>query len=627
MQNYLLNAVICSFIKRTFFHGLLLLFSLPLTAQVERIEPMNWWAGMKNQSLQLLVYGDGIGETTPSVTYAGVSIRKVKKGDSKNYLFIDLHISAATKPGRFPVVFKKDGKIICTHNYTLLPRKKDAGQVKGFSSGDVIYLITPDRFANGDADNDASESMREKKVNRTDNYGRHGGDIRGIINNLDYISSMGFTAIWPTPLLENDMPASSYHGYAITDYYKVDPRFGTIDDYKELAEKAGQKGIKLIFDGVANHTGSYYWWMKDLPFKDWVNYADSICITNHRRTVNQDPYASIADKELMTKGWFVSQMPDLNQQNTFLVTYLIQNSIWWIETLGLAGIRQDTYPYSQKKFLEQWTCQIMNEYPGFSIVGEEWSTNPLIAAYWQKGKPNNSSYNGCMKSTMDFPMQSALIQALTEPENWDKGFVKLYEGLANDFVYANPKDLLVFGDNHDMDRLFTSLKKDVNLMQMALSYLFTIRGIPQVYYGTEILIENSEKPGDHGLIRSDFPGGWKGDTVNGFTGAGLSADQLRVQSFMKKLLTWRKNKTVIHEGNTIHFAPVKGVYTYFRYDKKETVMVILNKNTTAVSAHIARFAEIVNGKKKGTDIIRGDVYSLDKEISVPAKSALILDLK
>ena len=613
--------------KNSVFVIMFLLFSFRGLTQVERIEPMNWWVGMKNQALQLLVHGEKIGEATPIINYAGVNIKKISKGESLNYLFIDLEISKTTKPGSFPIIFRKGGKTVSSYNYTLLPRAKDAGQLKGFTSSDVIYLITPDRFANGDVSNDVVSNMREKKIDRKNDYGRHGGDIRGIIDHLDYIADMGYTAIWPTPLLENDMPGSSYHGYAITDYYKVDPRFGTFAEYKELADKAKQRGLKLIFDGVVNHSGSYYWWMNDLPFHNWVNYPDSIQITNHRRTVNQDMYASAADKELMVKGWFVKQMPDLNQQNPFLAAYLIQNSIWWIETLGLGGIRQDTYPYSQKKFLEQWTCQIMNEYPNFSIVGEEWSTNPLIASYWQKGKQNNSNYNGCLKSTMDFPMQSILVQALTEPETWDKGFPKLYEGLANDFVYANPKDLLVFGDNHDMDRLFTQLKNDPDLMQMALCYLLTIRGIPQIYYGTEVLIENTSKPGDHGLIRTDFPGGWKDDTVNGFTGTGLTKDQQRIQSLLKTLLNWRKNKQVIHNGNTMHFAPAKGVYVYFRYDKKETVMVVMNKNTESTSINTNRFAEIVNNKKQAINVLTGEQFLFGSELSLPSKATLILELK
>lgn len=596
-------------------------------AQTPRVEPMNWWVGMKNQELQLLVHADNIGETIPAVSYTGVTIKKVHKADSKNYLFIDLVISKNTRAGIFPITFKKGGKTLYSYNYTLQSRKPGASQLKGFTPADVIYLITPDRFANGDTSNDAVSSMREKKMDRKNDYGRHGGDIRGMINQLDYIAGMGFTAIWPTPLLENDMNSSSYHGYAITDFYKVDPRFGTLDEYKELADKARSKGIKLIFDGVVNHSGSNYWWMKDLPFRNWINYPDSFQNTTHRRTTQQDPYAAAVDRDLMVKGWFVRTMPDLNQQNPFMSTYLIQNSIWWVETLGLGGIRQDTYPYSPKNFLEKWTCQIMNEYPDFNIVGEEWSINPLIVAFWQKGKPNNAGYNGCLKSPMDFPMQYALIQALNETESWGNGLVKLYEALANDFVYANPNYLMIMGDNHDVDRLFTQLKKDVDLMQMALSYLLTIRGIPQIYYGSEVLIDNSAKPGDDGRRRTDFPGGWKEDEVNGFTGSGLSNDQQRIQSFMKKLLHWRKNKPVIHDGNTLHFVPEKGVYVYFRYNKQNTVMIVLNKNATTTVINTARFAEIMKNKKGATNVLTGDQFLLNKELSVPAKSALILELQ
>ena len=303
--------------KKITFYFLLLVFSLPVFAQVERIEPMNWWVDMKNQDLQLLVHGKQIGETNPVINYAGVSIKKITKAESNNYLFIDLVISGNTKPGTFQLSFNKNGKTVFTYDYVLQQRIKNASQLQGFTAADVIYLITPDRFANGDVSNDVVTGMREKKIDRKNDYGRHGGDIRGIIDHLDYISEMGYTAIWPTPLLENDMPESSYHGYAITDYYKVDPRFGTLAEYKELAGKATQRGLKLIFDGVANHSGSYYWWMNDLPFRNWINFSDSIQYTNHRRTVNQDPYASAIDKDLMVKGWFVKSMPDLNQENPF----------------------------------------------------------------------------------------------------------------------------------------------------------------------------------------------------------------------------------------------------------------------------------------------------------------------
>lgn len=596
-------------------------------AQSIRVEPMNWWAGMKNPNLQLMVHAQGVGAMVPELNYPGVTLKKVHKADSPNYLFLDLVLSTNVKPGSFTIRFKKNKEVLYSYNYELLQRKPGAARLKGFTAADVVYLITPDRFANGDESNDIVTGLQETTTDRKNDYARHGGDIRGIINSLDYIRDMGFTAIWPTPMLENDMKNSSYHGYAITDFYKVDPRFGTMEEYKELSYKCREKGLKLIFDGVVNHTGINYWWMKDLPFKNWINYPDSFRITNHRRTVNQDMYAASADKELMVKGWFVESMPDMNQANPFMAEFLIQNSIWWTETLQLGGIRQDTYPYSPKKFLADWTCRIMNEYPQFSITGEEWSTNPLITSYWQKGKMNNSGYNGCLKSPMDFPLQNALWQALTEPEEWDKGLVKLYEALANDFVYANPKDLLVFGDNHDMNRILTFLKDDAELLQMAMSYILTIRGIPQVYYGTEVLMQNSAKPGDHGLIRSDFPGGWKTDAMNAFTGKGLSVKQIQVQAILKKLLQWRKNKTVIHTGNTLHFGPQKGVYVYFRYNENEKVMVILNKNSSATKIATSRFNEMLEGHKKATNVLTSENILLLPEMLVPALSATILEIK
>lgn len=603
----------------------LFLANLP-TLFAQHIEPLNWWVGLKTPNVQLLIHQEGIGETMPVIAYPGVTIQKVNRADSKNYLFVDLLIAKTTRPGTFPIRFKKGDQVISTATYTLLPRQQEAEAFKGFTAADVICLLVPDRFANGDYTNDVVPGMKENRINRRFDGGRHGGDLRGIINGLDYLADLGYTALWPTPLVENNMPAYSYHGYAITNHYKVDPRFGTLDDYKELAAKAKQKGIKLIYDEVLNHSGTGYWWMNDLPFRNWLNYPDTLVITNHRRTVNQDLYASAYDKNLMQNGWFDKMMADMNGQNRFMANYLIQNTLWWIETLQLGGVRQDTYGYSDKAFLAEWSQRIMSEYPNFSIVGEEWSVNPLIASYWQRGKQNRDGYKSYLTSTMDFPMQEALVQALTEPEVWGKGLPKLYEALANDFVYADPKNLLVLGDNHDMDRLFTQLGNDVDLTKMALTYLLTIRGIPQLYYGTEILMDNTGHHKVDGLIRSDFPGGWKEDTVNAFTGTGLSAEQLAMQAYLKRLLNWRKTNPVIADGKTLHFAPFNGVYAYFRYTDDKTVMVVMNKNPTPVAVDPKRFAEITNGKSTARSVLTDQAFALDRPVPVPAKSALIFDL-
>ena len=605
-------------------------------SKLERVEPLNWWIGLKDNTLQLLVKEDNISSATPEISYSGVSIDKVSKADSPNYLFIDLSISKSAKAGKFDIVFKYEDGSEKKHTYELKDKTKPSEEYIGFNSSDAIFLITPDRFANGDESNDIVEGLNETKIDRTDDYARHGGDLRGIINNLDYIHDLGYTSIWPTPVLMNDMFRGSYHGYAITDYHKVDPRFGTLDDYIELSSKLKEKGMSLIMDQVANHCGLEHWWMKDLPFKDWVNnqknYEDNIddwnwehnIGSNHRRTTNQDSYASESDRNGNADGWFVSAMPDLNQRNPYMAKYIIQNSIWWIETLELGGIRQDTYPYPDKNFMANWAGTIMNEYPNFSIVGEEWSLNPLLVGYWQTGHNNKDGYESNLKSTMDFPMQRAIVDALNEEESWDKGLVKMYEGLANDFSYTTPKDIMIFPDNHDMSRIHTQLNEDVANTKMALGYLLSLPRVTQVYYGTEILMNDTAKPGDHGLIRTDFPGGWKGDKVNAFSGEGLSKDQKGMQSFFKKVLNYRKTSKAIHEGNTIHFSPFMGTYTLFRILDDEIVVVMLNKNEKPMTIDLKRFEEVGLKGKTLTNVITGDNFVWNDDITFKTKGITIL---
>ncbi|AEH00520.1 glycoside hydrolase family 13 protein [Lacinutrix sp. 5H-3-7-4] len=600
---------------------------------IERIEPPHWWIGFNNTQVQLLVKHPNISEATPSINYAGVSIEKVHKADSPNYLFLDLNISESAKAGQFNIHFKLNEEKELVQTYEVKARVKEASDYQGFDSTDAIYLITPDRFANGDTSNDINERLKEKTINREDDYARHGGDLRGIIQHLDYIEAMGFTQIWPCPLLTNDMSRSSYHGYAMTDFYQVDPRYGSLEEYQELATKAKEKGIGLIMDQVANHCGSEHWWMQDLPFKDWVNQQESfennkpLNNSNHRRTSNQDLYASKRDKKEMAEGWFVPTMPDLNQRNPFMANYIIQNSIWWVETLKLSGIRQDTYPYPDKNFMSNWAGAIMNEYPNFSIVGEEWSTNPLLIAYWQEGHDNKDGYDSNLRSTMDFAMQKNTVDALNEAEKWDTGLVKIYEGLANDFAYASPKDIMVFPDNHDMSRIFTQLKGDVPNTKMALSYLLSLPRIPQLYYGTEILMNDFAKPGDHGLIRTDFPGGWQDDTVNAFSGEGLTDAQKDMQLFLKKVLNYRKSSDAIHHGKTIHFAPFMGTYFLFRVIEGETVVLIINKNEKPITIDLNRYSEIGLDGKPLNNIITGEVVGWNNELTLKERGVLLLTTK
>lgn len=614
--------------------------SLEITnSSLHRVEPPNWWVGMSNSQLQLLVYHEEIGNYTPSISYQGVSLMKVHRADSKNYLFLDLNISESTTPGKFDIVFANESGDEKRHTYELNSRAKPSEDYKGFDSSDAILLITPDRFANGNSTNDTNEVMNEKHIDRSDDYARHGGDIQGIINSIDYIADLGYTAIWSCPLLTNDMFEGSYHGYAVTDLYEIDPRFGTNEKYIELSVKLKEKGMKLIMDQVANHCGLEHWWMKDLPFKDWVNDQanyeankdnwtyEVANFSNHRRTTNQDIYASKVDKKSMTDGWFVPVMPDLNQRNPFMAKYIIQNSIWWIETAQLGGIRQDTYPYPDKNFMSDWAGAIMNEYPNFSIVGEEWSYNPLLIAYWQDGKQNKDGYDSNLTSSMDFAMQRKITEALNEEESWDKGLIKIYEGLANDFAYHSPKNIMTFPDNHDMSRIFTQLKGDIPNTKMALATHLIMPRIPQIYYGTEILMNDFEKPGDHGLIRTDFPGGWEEDLVNAFTGEGLSEDQKDMQGFMKRLLNYRKNSKAIHDGKTIHFAAFMGTYFLFRIIEDEIVVLILNKNEEPITLDLKRYSEIGLDGKKLKNIVSDEEFIWNDSITLKEKGITILTTK
>lgn len=611
---------------------ILILISSFSNAQINRIEPPNWFVGFKNQNLQLLVQHPNIGNAKPTISYQGVSITKVHKAKSQNYLFIDLVIDATTKPGKFSIGFEFEKVKKITHEYELKARTKPADDYIGFDSSDAIYLITPDRFANGNPANDIVKSMKETSLDRTHDYKRHGGDIQGITNHIDYIKNLGFTAIWPTPVLTNDMKNASYHGYAMTDFYEVEPRFGTMDDYKSLAKKLDENNMKLIMDQVANHCGSEHWWMNDLPFSDWVNNQElfekqgEFITSNHRRTSNQDLYASEIDKEEMASGWFVKSMPDLNQRNPFMAQYLIQNSIWWVETLQLGGIRQDTYPYSDKLFMSNWAGAIMNEYPNFSIVGEEWSYNPLLVGYWQRGAKNKDGYESNLRSTMDFPMQREIVKGIKESENWDTGLVRIYDGLANDFYYPTPKDIMIFPDNHDMDRIFTQLDENIENTKMALATYLVLPRIPQLYYGTEILMQNSAKPGDHGLIRTDFPGGWANDKINAFTGEGLTSDQKSMQTFLSKILNYRKSSKAIHEGKTIHFAPNNGTYVLFRILNNEVVMLILNKND-AITLPLSTYYELGLKTKKFKNILTNEEFSWDAELKLSQKGVYLFTTK
>jgi len=606
----------------------ILLFSWnnSVSQEIKRIEPPFWWTNMNNKELQLMVYGKNINQLTPEIDYPGIIIESTIHVKNDNYLFINLKINKKAKPGEFNLKFNNNTKTLLTHSYSLKKRGQNSANREGFNNSDVIYLITPDRFANGNPENDHIQGLEEKR-NRNKPGGRHGGDLQGIINHLDYLQKMGITAIWTNPLLENNMPRYSYHGYSTTDYYKIDPRFGSNELYKELSKEAKEKGIKLLMDMIPNHCGSEHWWIKDPPTKDWFHYPDKKTKTTHQRTTLWDPYASQIDEEHFKNGWFVKTMPDLNQDNELLSTYLIQNAIWWIEYANLAGIRVDTYPYSGKNFMAEWTCRIRKEYPNLNVVGEEWTTNPAIVASWQKGSDINPEYQSCLPSLMDFPTQDALVRALNEEEGWGSGMIRIYRSLANDFLYQNPYNLVVFPDNHDMSRFYTLVNEDFQLFKLGIVFIATTRGIPQILYGTEIL-KNNPGTNDHGVIRSDFPGGWKGDDKNAFTGKNLAPKEMEAQRFFRKLLNWRKNEKVIHTGKLKHYLPEEGLYTYFRYNEEKTIMVILNKNAKKTQKiNTERYKECLKGKTKGVNILSGEKIGNLDQLEIKPKEALIIELK
>ena len=597
------------------------LFSLSSFAQrIARVEPPNWWVGMQHNEIQLLVYGDNIGDLKASITSDAVELVSQIVVENTNYLFLNLRIANTAKAGNVAIDFFDGKRRKLTHTYPLLTRDSSLSR-KGFDNSDVMYLITPDRFANGDPSNDVVAGMKEKVVDRSDDLGRHGGDLKGIEDHLDYIKEVGFTAIWLNPVLENDMYRTSYHGYAATDFYKVDARFGTNEDYRRLCAKAQEKGIKIIMDMILNHSGSEHWFVLDPPTNDWINNNNTYVQTSHRRTTHQDPYASAYDKKAFVDGWFVKTMPDLNQNQPQMATYLIQNTLWWIEYSGITGIRMDTYPYPDKEYMRRWNDAILKEYPEFNVVGEEWSYNPAIVSFWQRGKVNSSGYTSSLPSVMDFPIQNAVVQALVEEENWNTGWIKAYEMLGNDHLYPDPFNLVIFPDNHDMDRIYTQLGKDTDLLKMAMIYFATMRGIPQFYYGTEIGMKN-DRPG-HGQIRSDFPGGWPNDTINGFTGEGLTPTEKEIKAFTTTLLNWRKNTPVIHSGKLMQFAPAEGVYSYFRYDDDQLVMVVFNKNDKTVAHDLGKYGELLGNRTQAIEMFKDTPVDLTKPLSLPPRSGMI----
>ncbi|MCR4921994.1 MAG: glycoside hydrolase family 13 protein [Bacteroidaceae bacterium] len=636
-------------------HSRLLLFlmlvawlpSLQAQPVLKQVEPLSWWVGMKTD-LQLLVHGDGIGQYDKvSIERAqGISVKAVHRADSPNYLFVDIDVAPDAHPGTYDIIFSNGSKSV-RHPYQIAAREKVERQ--SFTVADLIYLIVPDRFANGDKANDSLPDMAEK-ANRSQPMGRHGGDIRGIIDHLDYIADLGATALWSTPLLEDNARRGSYHGYACSDYYHIDPRYGSNALYREMVREAHARGIKVVMDVVTNHSSTDHWWMQDLPFKDWVHIKEPYVNTNHQMSLALDPNAAKADLAVMEEGWFVRSMPDMNLDNPFMLRYFQQWAVWWIEYSGLDGFRVDTWFYNEKVPMSRWAKAVTDEYLGFNIVGEVWNANPDYVAYWQGGNPNSDGFDSHLPSIMDFPLQAAITSALTAPiprpeepnpenasgrERRGADISSVYNALSHDFVYHDLSHILIFLSNHDIARIGDTFGHDPRRMKIAFTLLATLRGIPQLLYGDEQMFVTGSARRDDGRLRMDFPGGWSDDSTNLFTADGRHkaattqewAHAEELHDYARTLFQWRKGKEVIHHGKTRHFIPEHNTYGYFRYNEREVVFVFINNSKESRPVTWTRFREITDGLGEGRNVITGERTIVNDKTEVPPYSSLIVEFE
>ena len=607
--------------------------------KIDHIEPANWFAGMKNPCLQLMVYGKDIRQAEVTTDYPGVTIDSLVRLDSPNYLLVYLNLKGA-QPGVMTLDFK-NGKQKKSVSYELKQREKPGFQREGFSNADVLYMLMPDRFASGSDANDQIKGMNTYVNDRTQPSLRHGGDLEGLRQHLDYFVELGVTALWLTPVLENNSPDhngfSTYHGYATTDYYKVDPRFGTNDEYRRLVDEAHQHGLKVVMDMIFNHCGFDHPWVKDMPSKDWFNLSDwlkesngtsnptgtSFLQTSYKLTPVVDPYASEVDKRETVEGWFVTTMPDLNQRNQHVMTYLIQNSMWWIETVGIDGIRMDTYPYADAHAMAKWMRTLDQEYPNFNTVGETWVTEPAYTATWQKGS-KLANENSFLKTVMDFSFFDKINMAKNEEtDGWWNGYNRIYNSLVYDYLYPNPSSVMAFIENHDTDR-FLGNGTDTLALKQAMALLLTINRTPQLYYGTEVLMNGTKEVTD-GNVRKDFPGGFKGDKSNAFTREGRTKAQNAMFDWCSRLLHWRQGNDVVVKGKQTQFIPWKGVYVIARQYQGKTVMTILNGTSKAAQFEVARYAEIIGNVTTATDVITKRHVRIDKDVNLRPRQTLVLE--
>lgn len=603
--------------------SLLFPFSSKSYAVIKKVAPTFWWAGMKNPELQVLLYGEGIASSEVSISSKDIYVKEIVRQSNSNYLIIYLDLNDA-KAQKFDIILTK-GRKITKVPYELKERIRKGSDIEGFTASDVLYLIMPDRFSNGNPENDVVPGMLENKVDRNEQYARHGGDFKGISEHLDYISDLGVTAVWLNPTQENDMKEGSYHGYAITDYYQIDRRFGSNEEFLKLVNEAHDKGLKVVMDMIFNHCGSENYLFKDRPQDDWFNFRSNYVQTSFKTASVMDIHASDYEKAIATDGWFTQVMPDLNQRNRHVARYLIQSSIWWIEYAGINGIRQDTHPYADYDFMSTWCKEVLEEYPHFNIVGETWLNSNVLVSYWQKDSKLAAPKNSNLPTVMDFPLTDLMTKAFDEETTeWSGGLYRLYDYHTQDFVYANPMSLLTFLDNHDTSRFCKNEEdsKNITRYKQAITYLLTTRGIPQIYYGTEILMAADKSEGD-GYLRRDFPGGWKGDKVNCFTREGRTELQNEAFDYTRKLLNFRKGNEAICKGTMKHFAIRNGIYVYERKYNDSSVVVVMNGTDENQTLNLAPYKEVLP-KSEATDFITGKKVALNDELLLEKRGILLL---
>lgn len=600
-----------------------------ITAQT-KVYPSHWWVGMKNPLVQLMVHQKEIGSSKISLKpYPGVRLIRSFVPENKNYVFIDLAIAPQTKPGKIEFVFSGNKSTTLTYELRKRVGGNGVNRVKGVTSADLVYLIMPDRFANGDPTNDVVKGMRDTLNDRTNPFSRHGGDIKGVENNLDYLKDLGVTSVWMTPVVENDMPlqkewgglVSGYHGYWITDHYNIDPRYGGNAAYKKLVESAHAKGLKVIQDAVYNHVGNHHWFVLDQPMKSWLNHWPSYQSSNYKEEVFFDPYVSPKEKEIMVGGWFIQHLPDLNVRNPWLATYLIQNAIWSTEEYGIDGWRVDTYKYCDEQFMNDINAALEKEFPSITIFGESWCNTPVGSAYFTQNNLH-VPFKHNLQGVTDFPVSFGIKDAALP----NGGTTQLYSLLAQDFLYKNPMRNCIFLENHDLDRILSVLGNSVPRLKIATGILLSLRGIPQLYYGTEVLMKNFKNPSD-AEVRRDFPGGWPQDVMNKFNTSGRTAEENDYFNYLKALANFRKSNSALQTGKTLQFQPKENVYVYFRYTDKNRVMCIVNPNDKAATLDLDFYKEGLNGKTSGKNVLSGGAVDLKSKIDVPAQSFQLIELQ